>query len=72
MTDITIEIPPEVIDRLEAVRCRKHPNARTWKPWEDKLLTDYWTHPDYQHKDLAEIIGVSLNTALKRYRELTA
>ena len=53
------------------MRRERHTNARVWQPWEDEVLRTYWPDPQYKQNDIAELLGVSSNTARSRYRELT-
>lgn len=65
-----IAIPPEVMAKLNAARRTKHHNARAWLDWEDEVVRQYWHDGAMRRIDLANIIGVSTTTLVKRAKEL--
>jgi len=69
MREIKIEIDEETLRRFQELPDVKdsHPG---WQPTpeQDALLLRFW--PIKTHRSVAKALGVSYNTALRRYREL--
>jgi hypothetical protein len=65
----TVEISPDLLQRLEALPEASTSRARRWTPEEDKALLLYW--PVKRHCEVAKALGVAESTARQRYRELT-
>ena len=64
----TYEIDADLIDKFEALEpAAKKP---TWTPEKDALLLKYWE--DKNKHAVSELLGVTPNTARKRFRELTS
>ncbi len=66
---IVVTIPDDILQRIEKVKdakigCWGH----KWKPWEDEVLRKFWQKKD--KRELAKLIGVHVNTARNRYKEL--
>ncbi len=57
------------LDALPDLKSGPHFNERQWSKEEDELLLLYW--PVKHHEQVAKALGVSSQTALKRYRFLT-
>jgi len=67
----SVEIPPDLEALFDALpEGGKSNPGKTWTPAEDAILLKYW--PVKKHAAVAKQLGVSANTALKRYRELTS
>lgn len=65
-----VEVSFDLFALLDAMPDREIGGGRrAWTPEEDAALLRYW--PVKRHRDVCRTIGVSENTALNRYRELT-
>jgi len=70
MREVKVEIDEETLKRFEALpQAGQYREGKVWNPQEDALLLRYW--PIKRHKEVADLLGVCTNTALKRYRQLT-
>lgn len=68
--DITVEIPPEVLEGLNKIPDRSQRYRKiVWEPWEDAVLLTYWGVK--RHRDISKLLKKSQNTCLERYRHLT-
>ena len=67
MDDVLINVDPELLKKIEQLS--KGSNRNPWTPEKEALLLKYW--PTKNHQDLAAVLGVHVNTALNKYKELT-
>ena len=66
---VVVTIPDDILKRLEKVKDAKIGcGGHKWKPWEDEVLRKFWQKKD--KRELAKLIGVHVNTARNRYKEL--
>lgn len=69
ITGVELEIPEDIDRAFEALPETQRWNVHEWEDWQDKALVKYW--PVKIHSEVAKLLGVSVGTALKRYRQLT-
>ena len=69
MSEITIEITPEIQAMLDGIPDSKVYRGKVWTEQEDTLLLAGW--PVKNHAEMAKRLGVAYNTAMYRYRFLT-
>lgn len=62
-----IEIDADVLKQFEELDAAVKTNP--WTAEKDKLLLMFW--PVKNHQKVADLLGLSPNTCLKRYRHLT-
>lgn len=67
MREIRVEIDEELFKQLPDGG--PYRGGKKWTQEEDEMLLRYW--PIKNHEGMAKLFGVSKNTALKRYRQLT-
>lgn len=68
IASLELEIPEELEKAFESLPETQRWNMRDWEEWEDRALLKYW--PAKLHVKVAKLLGVSVGTALKRYRFL--
>lgn len=67
---VRVKVDKTLLEKMEALPDRVgHMKGRTWTPEEDAALLAGW--PVKRHDDVARMLGVSRNTAQRRYEELT-
>lgn len=69
MKTTTVNISDELKRKLESVPEGMNTKKRIWTAEEDAAILEYY--PIKHKDDLAKAFGVSFNTLLKRYKELT-
>lgn len=69
MSDDRIIIPADVAAKLEMIPNTGRRATKSWHPWQDKILLDYWESKD--KRALAKLIGRSETSCRNRYRELS-
>jgi len=68
LDEIIITVDPEIRRKFEELPGAQHRNP--WTQEKEALLLQYW--PVKNHGAVARLLGVKVNTALKRFRELSA
>jgi len=67
--EIIVEIDMDILAKFESL-----PDASNWgydwTPQRKQLLLKYW--PIKKHMFVANLLGISTNTALKKYREFSS
>lgn len=67
-TRVDIDIPEDLAAQFDALPGRPQ-KSRVFTAEEDAILLAYW--PVKNHSSVAKAMGICVNTALRRYRELT-
>jgi hypothetical protein len=65
---VTIDIT-HIREKLEALPEIKKQQIKDWTQEEDDLLLEFW--PSRNHRDVATLLGVCKDIALRRYKDLT-
>jgi hypothetical protein len=66
---VTVEIPADVKERLDAIPNRQiGPGEYQWEEWQIEVIKQYWNIK--RQVDIADILGISPNTARKKAREM--
>lgn len=65
-----VEIPANLLAELEALPDKRNGYGPVaFKPWQDKVLLEYWGRKTQE--DVAKVIGFGVKKCKQRYRELT-
>jgi len=74
LKDMSVDIPPEALAALERIRHEAiSQNTHMWQQWEDDTLLKYWMDPHYTKREFCrDVLKLSYNTCLARYRRLTS